>query len=114
MFPDGITHRITSGIMGGNNKKLSEKNILLTELKNQNLIHNKHIPKEYLYSSKEQRIELLKGLMDSDGTISTKGDCSFTTSIPELAKDFYFLCRSLGINLKETIKKSAYKKNNIN
>jgi len=108
---DGITYRITSGIKGGNNKTLKDKNILLVLLRKLNLIHNKHIPKEYLYSSIEQRIELLKGLMDTDGTISKLGDCSFTTTSEQLADDFYFLCRSLGINLKRTVRESYYTKN---
>ena len=111
--PDGITYRITSGIKGGNNKLLKDKNSLLNILEQSNLIHNKHIPKEYLYSSIEQRIELLKGLMDTDGTISKLGDCSFTTTSNELAEDFYFLCRSLGINLKRSIREGSYTKNNI-
>lgn len=34
---------------------------------------DKHIPEEYLWAGTEQRIELLKGLMDSDGCCSQSG-----------------------------------------
>lgn len=56
----------------------------------------KFIPKEYLYSSVEQRYALLQGLMDTDGSIDTKGRLTFTTVSPQLRDDFIELCRSLG------------------
>ena len=47
-------------------------------------------------------MELLRGLMDTDGSVSTKdGTITFVTTSEQLSKDFYFLCRSLGINLKK-------------
>ncbi len=42
---------------------------LYTQLKALDLIHKKHIPQQYLLSSIEDRKELLRGLMDSDGCI---------------------------------------------
>lgn len=41
-------------------------------LKSLNLINNKHIPEIYLRSSKKQRLDLLRGLMDTDGYFNTK------------------------------------------
>lgn len=41
-------------------------------LKELNLIKNKHIPKIYLLSSYSQRIDILRGLMDSDGYYNKK------------------------------------------
>ena len=58
----------------------------------------KFIPNIYKYSSIEQRMELLRGLMDSDGSINTNGDCEFSNSNLILIKDVEELCRSLGIN----------------
>ena len=43
------------------------------KLKALNLLSNKHIPTEYIYSSVEQRLELVRGLIDTDGSLSTKG-----------------------------------------
>ena len=59
--------------------------------------HNKFIPKDYLQSSKEQRFELLKGLMDGDGCAKTNGASIFITCSEELANNVLELTRSLGI-----------------
>jgi len=45
---------------------------LRTELGNLNLLGNKRIPIEYLLSSYEQRLDLLRGFMDSDGYYNSK------------------------------------------
>jgi hypothetical protein len=42
---------------------------LYSKLKNYNLLKNKHIPPKYLRSSYKDRIELLRGLMDTDGSV---------------------------------------------
>lgn len=61
--------------------------------------YTKFIPDIYKYSSIEDRIALLQGLMDTDGTIKkTTGEQSFTTTSKKLAQDIIELCRSLGIN----------------
>ena len=57
----------------------------------------KFIPLQYLNSNKEQRWELLRGLMDTDGTAGNKhGVISYCTVSEQLAKDFVLLVRSLG------------------
>ena len=58
--------------------------------------YEKHIPQEYLINSYENRLNLLRGLMDSDGYISTRGMLSFVTTSEQLHKDFVFLVNSLG------------------
>lgn len=45
---------------------------LRTELNKLNLLGNKRIPIEYLLSSYEQRLDLLRGFMDSDGYYNNK------------------------------------------
>lgn len=45
---------------------------LRTELSKLNLLNNKHIPIEYLMSSYEQRLDLLRGFMDVDGYYNSK------------------------------------------
>ena len=54
------------------------------------------IPQEYLTASVEQRMELLKGLMDSDGNIDEKNRYSFSTTSTKLKDSFVELCRGLG------------------
>lgn len=92
---DGYEFIIISGKMEG----ALEYNTLLTTFKKYSLIQNKHIPKDYLYSSEVQRMALLQGLMDTDGCVYKNGTISFTTTSEVLSKDFYQLCRGLGINL---------------
>lgn len=56
----------------------------------------KFIPDEYKLDSINNRIELLRGLMDSDGTIGAKNRISFSTSSERLANDVKELVYSLG------------------
>ena len=57
--------------------------------------HNKFIPNEYLTASRSDRLQLLAGLLDSDGFFD--GHClEITTQSRELAGDIVFLARSLG------------------
>lgn len=74
------------------------KNIIKSEIKRLNLdvkSGNKFIPKEYLCSSIEQRVELLRGLMDTDGSASNNRIHYHTTS-KKLAEDIIDLVQSLG------------------
>lgn len=56
----------------------------------------KHIPEEYIQGSIEQRLELLQGLMDGDGSISGNGSCKFHSVSKRLAEDVRDVARSLG------------------
>lgn len=56
----------------------------------------KFIPDIYMSGSVGQRWELLQGLMDTDGTVSNAGHCSYTTTSSTLAKDVQRLVWSLG------------------
>lgn len=56
----------------------------------------KFIPYEYFLGSVEQRLALLRGLMDTDGTVSETGRLSFTSSSHQLCDDLVCLVRSLG------------------
>lgn len=84
-------------------------NTLTFNLRKYNLMgtnsFTKHIPKEYLYNDVNIRLELLKGLMDTDGWIqiskfrNKKGSSSqsyFCTTSIQLKNDFIFLIQSLG------------------
>lgn len=56
----------------------------------------KHIPKDYLFSSIRQRLQLLRGLMDTDGTCIKHKETIFYTSSSQLRDDVIFLVESLG------------------
>ena len=74
---------------------------------------DKFIPDEYKYNSKEVRLNLLKGLMDSDGTLDNKGRYIIALSSKRMIEDIAFICRSLGYNCSYTIKKTGYKVNGV-
>jgi hypothetical protein len=58
----------------------------------------KRIPKAYLESSFDQRVELLRGLMDTDGQFrGGKSVAEFNTTTPQLAYDVHQLVSSLGL-----------------
>ena len=75
---------------------------LYASLRVANLLHNKHIPADYLRASFEQRLALLQGLMDTDGYVNPKNgrQCSFVTTNPRLVIEFSELLRSLGFKAK--------------
>jgi hypothetical protein len=68
------------------------------------VLNNKHIPRRYLMSSRKQRLELLQGLMDSDGTVDRWGRCEFTNTNRNLAYGAAELIRSLGGDARITTK----------
>jgi len=81
-------------------------NHFLNDLRNYNLINNKHIPNDYKINSREARLELLGGIMDSDGYYDYKSKgYDITLKSETLLDDIIFVARSLGM--------SAYKKSCI-
>jgi len=80
-------------------------------------VYNKFIPDIYLQSSINQRLELLRGLMDTDGCLSTKSSNGirvyFSTVSYRLAKDVVYLVRSLGGSAK-IYKRQSGKYNSFN
>ena len=70
---------------------------LNTILRSHNLLQNKHIPFDYKTGSDQQRIELLAGLIDSDGT-KIKSGYEFTLKSKQLSEDIIFVARSLGFS----------------
>lgn len=58
--------------------------------------HNKFIPEVYKYAFIDDRINLLRGLMDVNGKLKRDGKVSFITTSRKLALDMAELVRSLG------------------
>ena len=68
-------------------------------LKKYDLVSNKHIPKEYIINSREVRMNVLAGLIDTDGTLSRDGTrigISQGLCHKTLIYDALYLARSLG------------------
>lgn len=78
-------------------KYLYDTNGLHKKLRLSNLLGNKHIPENYFISSYRQRLELLRGMMDTDGTCHKEGGIGyFSNTNYRLVTDFIKLVRSLG------------------
>lgn len=57
----------------------------------------KHIPEEYIYADLEQRLELLAGLLDTDGCLVKKENrYQFSTTEPQLRDTFIQLIHTFG------------------
>lgn len=67
---------------------------------------HKHIPVQYLESDRETRLQLLQGLMDTDGTAGKNGSVSFSSSSKVLAEQVQYLVRSLGGKARVSMKKT--------
>ena len=66
-------------------------------LKKSGLIDNKHIPVKYFRGSFNQRLELLRGLLDTDGHVDKNGRVEFCNTNYRLAEGVYELACTLGI-----------------
>lgn len=74
---------------------------------------DKFIPDEYKYNSREVRLNVLKGLMDSDGTLDKKGRYIISLVSKQMIDDIAFICRSLGYNCSTIVRNAGYKKNGV-
>ena len=71
---------------------------------------DKFIPKKYLYADIEERIQLLQGIMDTDGwTDKRDALCEFDTTSEQLCKDVLELIRGLGGKASYSTKQGKYK-----
>lgn len=79
----------------GPNRRTSQFHL---DLKATGVLRNKRIPDVYMTASVEQRIALLRGLMDTDGYADKRGSSvAWAQSRPELMDQFCALLTSLGL-----------------
>lgn len=81
---------------------------LLNKFKLRCKFDEKRIPEIYFNLSKDQRLELFKGLMDTDGSIGTNKRLEFCVANELLALDFAKLAESLGYIYKVYEKQPKY------
>ncbi len=89
---------------------------LMSLLKQNNLLNNKHIPEIYQRGSVEQRIALIRGLMDADGFYSkSNGRFIMSTTHKWQSDGLIKLLSSLGIKASENIliRSNGYKENTL-
>lgn len=92
-------------------KSQGQKNKFRQALKKYNIFKDKYIPKDYLMSSRNDRLSLLAGLIDSDGSVfyphtNKQGYEISVSNRPNLTKDIVFLARSLGLRVSVNEKHS--------
>ena len=102
-----------SNIKQGNNGK----NPLIEQLRNLGIYNQKDIPDVYIYTSKENRLKLLAGLIDTDGSVyksknNRKGYIEFTqcASRKNIIDKFVFIARSLGFKVSVKLFNSVTRK----
>ena len=82
---------------------------LKAKLREAGVLENKHIPGIYLRASAAQRMDLLRGLMDTDGHAALDGGCEFDGMNQALVRGVHELVLSLGI--KATLQQGVAKLN---
>ena len=94
------TYRYSSKLKGK-----AVNNNFLNLLRDNNLFDNKHIPHQYKTASRQDRLELLAGILDGDGSLTN--NCFELTLVNEtLMDDVIFIARSLGFACyKKPVKK---------
>ena len=85
-----------SGMIRAKSGRFLRGNGLSTALKEMGVIKNKHIPGTYLRASIAQRLDLLRGLMDSDGHVDKMGNAVFNNNSDALCGAVMELVRTLG------------------
>ena len=109
-FTDGIGMHVTENWKGGSNKattynlvdRRKHRNVLQNALEELGLLRVtcafKFIPHKYKVASKENRLQLLAGLLDTDAWYSKeKNTFEYCSKSKRLSDDIIFLCRSLGL-----------------
>lgn len=96
------------------------RNTFLNDLHDNDLIKNKHIPFAYKTASRQTRLSLLAGLLDSDGHLDKRNRRVYTIiqKRKHLSRDIVFIARSLGFHATLTNKIKSWtwkgkKKSNI-
>jgi len=70
---------------------------LMPQLRALGVLNDKHVPEQYLTSSVEQRMALLQGLMDTDGSVVASSQAGFYNTNIKLVQACTEILHSLGV-----------------
>lgn len=85
----------------------------LRKLKDIDVYGNKHIPNGYLINSRKNRLELLAGLLDTDGSLNVDGNkvsYEITQKNKRLSDEIHILANSLGFYCSKVEKMATMKR----
>ena len=106
-YKGGCDYGIKTNCKKGNGKSELKKALEFYGLLGKTSI-DKFIPTEYLFGNYQQRLDLLRGLMDTDGS-AQKGYCVYATISKTLADNVRELVHSLGGYCSINKRKAGYK-----
>lgn len=86
------TYHFTTSVMGAQ----WNRNPVTAWLRSLDVLGNKHIPQAYLSGTREDRLDVLAGLLDTDGALA-RTNYDYISKLERLADDVCFLARSLGL-----------------
>lgn len=116
VFAGGYDYRFSIGRHGGNNQAINPmRNPVLQALRTLRLAgkraESKFIPPMYKFNTIANRVALLQGLFDTDGSIDSRSHIEFSTSSEQLSHDVIELVQSLGgtATLSARIPKYTYR-----
>jgi len=81
-------------------------------LEKYDLVKNKHVPKEYIINDRNTRLEVLAGMIDTDGTVCREGSRVVIAQSIEhkpIVDGIVMIARSLGFSCQVTIKNTQWK-----
>jgi hypothetical protein len=86
------------GISKSTGLPYANKNSFLEALRHYNLLNNKHIPHDYKSNDRNVRLQVLAGLIDTDGFYDKKNNSfEITQKSKQLSDDIMYIIRSLGL-----------------
>lgn len=91
----GLT--VLYGLTDGDRRQAARNASIEHRLRRLGVLKNKHIPIAYLRASYRQRLEVLRGLVDTDGHCRARGIYEVVSVYPALAADIVALIHSLGL-----------------
>lgn len=94
---DKVTQRfLTSTYSNGAEWKTEAIKSFVLNFRSLNILKNKHIPDEYIYNSKEVRLKILAGLIDTDGCVTGRNTYCITQKNRHIIEGVLEICRLTG------------------
>lgn len=92
---DGITYCYSQTGTKANN--VPDGNYVRKVIQDYGLVGSKFIPDDYKLGDRDVRLQVLAGLLDTDGYLGNKTHYDFISKYKSLSDDVAFVCRSLGL-----------------